>query len=238
MNKFIIVALLLIPVSLSAQWRYQLGFGRILGGKDAFSSTNLTDTLSYNFLKKGLNTTSASIMATYRFNEKLLIRTGIDGSKTTVDIWVENSQSNSDIYEERRSFAEFHFPAEVQYELSKGFFLNSGLSTNIRYERTRYPIEERVTLNQPFGDPLLVDEFEEVAYNSMRQASVNYRLGTTVKFLPWLGIDLMYDRPFASLVRSLKLEGDQAKPNFKYGIWTMRLTYFFEWEKLKASLSK
>jgi len=238
MTRIITLVILLLPLNLSAQWSYQLGFGRVLGGNDAFTSVRLTDTLAYNYFKKGLNTTSASIMATYRFNEKVLIRTGIDGGKTIVTVSVKNTKTKTEIYQENRTFAEFHLPAELQYQVSEGFFLNGGFSLNTRLEFFRIPIMELVQFNQPLGDPLIVDEFERVAYNSMRDVTLNYRFGTTVKFIRWLGIDLMYDRPVMSLVRPLKYEGDEAKPNFKYGIWTMRLTYFFEWEKLKATLSK
>ena len=51
-------------------------------------------------------------------------------------------------------------------------------------------------LNKDFGDPWIVDEWEEQAYRSIRQVSLNYRVGTTIKFVSWLGVDVMYDRPF------------------------------------------
>jgi len=239
MKGFLALAICLLPLGLFGQWSHQLQFGWKLGSDQAVESVRLTDTLEYSFSKKSLRYPSGAFMLTYQINEILLFRTGIDGTKTPVDVRVVNTRNNDDVFYERRTFADLHVPLEIQYEASKGFFLNGGLSVNARVEFFRIPLNELVQSNQPLGDPRILDEFEEVAYNSMRQVSLNYRIGTTMKFVPWLGVDLMYDRPLMNLVKSpLSYQGDEADVKFKYGTWTMRLVYFFEWQKLKKSLNQ
>ncbi|MCP4457424.1 MAG: PorT family protein [Cytophagales bacterium] len=232
MSKFLYLIICLLPLSLSAQWSHQLQFGFVLGSDKSHASARVADTLIFSYSKAGLNYPSGSFMTTLPINEKWLFRTGIDGSKTTVDVRVHNTRTRNDIYYERRTVADMHIPVEVQYEASKGFYLNSGFSVNPRLEFTRAPQTGFLETNT--GN----DEFEDVAYNSMREVSFNYRVGTTVKFFPWLGVDLMYDRPFASLVKPLKLGGDEKEVKFKYGVWTARIVYFFEWQKLKNSLNR
>ena len=41
-----------------------------------------------------------------------------------------------------------------------------------------------------------------------------------------------------NLVRPLSYQGDEARVKFKYGVWTARIVYFFEWQKLKNSLNR
>jgi len=226
MKGFLALAICLLPLGLFGQWSHQLQFGWKLGSDQAVESVRLTDTLEYSFSKKSLRYPSGAFMLTYQINETLLFRTGIDGTKTPVDVRVVNTKTNDDVFYERRTFADLHVPLEIQYEASKGFFLNGGFSVNTRVEFFRY---------ESSG----LEEFEEMARNSMREVSVNYRFGTTIKFIDWLGVDLMYDRPLMNLVKSpLSYQGDEADVKFKYGTWTMRLVYFFEWQKLKKSLNQ
>ena len=49
--------------------------------------------------------------------------------------------------EARTVFAEMHVPTEVQYEISKGIYLNGELSANARLEFFRSSLEEFVQLN-------------------------------------------------------------------------------------------
>jgi hypothetical protein len=213
----------------AAQWTYQLSIGKTLGTGDVKSSVTLADTLVYSYHKKGLNFTTAAFMASYQINDKWMVRTGVDGVKTVVDVRVENTRNTTDDYFERRGVADLHVPAEMQYVAASWLYLNFGLSANIRLE-----FDREAAIAWDITD---LEEHERIAFDSMRPVTLNYRFGVTLR-KNWIGMDIMYDRPFHNLVYSpLNYQGNKEELTFRYSLMSFRLVYFFDWQKLKRTLN-
>jgi hypothetical protein len=232
MKRNITIFLFILGHSILAQspWTYQLSLGKSLGMGDVKSQVVLADTLVYSFHKKGLNFTSAAFMASYQINDKWMVRTGVDGVKTVVDVNVENRRNTTEDYFERRGVADLHVPVEMQYIAANWLYLNFGLSANIRLE-----FDREAAMAYDVSD---LPEHEKVAFDAMRPVTLNYRFGVTMR-KDWFGLDIMYDRPMQNLIYSpLNYHGNKGDVKFRFSIVAIRAVYFFKWEKLKETLNK
>jgi len=237
--KIFIFILLAIIYSLPGlgQWTYQISAGRSLGSDGVDESLHFRDTMQLSYRKKKLGYYSFGFSAFYRFNDKWTFRTGLDGTKTNIDIRVADDDAPGiQYYFHRRTIGDLHVPVAMQYEVFPWMHVHSGFS--LRYSFfVREELEYLVGFDRQ--GPIEIEPYHDTVHNSIVPFTFGYRYGLTIRPIKWLNIELIRDVSFTNKVASpLDLEKREGTAKVTYGLWMLRLGYYFEWSKLKATLNK
>lgn len=236
---FYFIILLLSFFNSTAQWKYHFGVGKALGGaKDIDERVVFQDSIEFQFERESLTYLSLSIMLTDSLNEKWTFRTGIGGTASQISVHVDDlNSSGNDLFFEGRKVGDIHVPAELLYSLNSWISINAGLALKYRTER-RMSLEEQVEYSGNFR-PSSIQEYDRVAYHSLRTFNLDYRAGVTMHFTKWLGVDLVYDKPFFNVVKSpLKYDGVEKDVNIKYHLWMLRVVFSFRDHKVKEFVNR
>jgi hypothetical protein len=234
-----IIILLLLLFNATAQWKYHFGIGKTLGGaKDIDERVVFQDSLEFQFERKSLTFPSFSIMFTDSLNEKWTFRTGLGGTASQISVHVDNLNADgNDLFFEARKVGDLHVPAELLFSVNRWISFNAGLALKYRAER-RLSLEERMAYSGNFR-PSTIQEYDRVAYHSLRTFNLDYRAGVTLHFTRWLGIDLVYDKPIWNVIKSpLTYQEVERNIEIKYHLWMLRVVFSFQDDKVKEFINR